>query len=78
MADSSRQSKTITFLEKILDSDDFPLISFKENVKQNYKHSVIKGLGILESIIEDISDGNFNPKETPILNNCSKQLRNFK
>lgn len=30
------------------------------------KYGVIKGLGILESIIEDISDGNFNLKETPI------------
>lgn len=31
------QSKSITFLEKILDFDDFCLISFKENVRQNYK-----------------------------------------
>lgn len=49
------QSKTIVFLEKILDKEDFRLINFKEKVEINYEYCVIEGLGILESLIEDIN-----------------------
>lgn len=75
------QSKTIVFLEKILDSEDFRLINFKENVKTNYKYSVVEGLGILESLIEDIEDGNFNLENNNVQSNSDelieKILNNF-
>lgn len=75
------QSKTIVFLEKILDSEDFRLINFKENVKSNYKYSVVEGLGILKSLIEDIESGNFYFEQKPIQNDADdsieKILNNF-
>ena len=75
------QSKTIIFLEKILDSEDFRLINFKENVKTNYASHVVKGLGILKSLIEDIEDENFNLESKYVQSNydeiIEKILNNF-
>lgn len=75
------QSKTIVFLEKILDAEDFRLKNFKEKVKINYEYSVVDGLGILESLIEDIKGNNFDLNATPIQYNATdiveKILNNF-
>ena len=53
------QSKTIVFLEKILKPDDFRLIKFKEEVKTNYYADAKIGVGILESLVEDIESNDF-------------------
>lgn len=53
------QSKTIVFLEKILKPDDFRLIKFKEEVKTNYYNDTKIGVGILESLVEDIESNDF-------------------
>lgn len=75
------QSKTIVFLEKILDKEDFRLINFKEKVKKNYEYSVDEGLGIVKSLIEDIEGENFDLKIAPIQDNATetveKILNNF-
>lgn len=71
------QSKTIIFLEKILNPEDFRLINFKENVRNNYKHSVIEGLGILKSLIEDIEDGNFKLESKYVQKNSDEIIENI-
>lgn len=75
------QSKTIVFLQKILDKEDFRLINFKEKVGINYEYCVIDGLGILKSLIEDIEEDNFDLKIDLIQNNATetieKILNNF-
>ena len=53
------QSKSIAFLEQILGTDDFRLKKFKEEVRNNFYDHVQIGIGILESIIEDIDRNNF-------------------
>ena len=74
------KSKCITFLESILPEDDFRLIYFKENMEHNYKYTAIEGNSIIESLIEDISENNFNIKnatKTTPNKDIEKILNNF-
>ena len=63
------QSKCIVYLENILKPTDFRLNNFKENVKHNYEYSVIEGLGILKSLIEDIEEDIIDLNEDNLSNN---------
>ena len=74
------KSKCITFLESILPADDFRLMYFKEDMEHNYKYTAIEGNSIIESLIEDISENNFNLKKitkTDPKQNLEKILNNF-
>ena len=73
--------KCISYFDQILKEDNHRLIEFQNKVQTNKYHDVKMGLAILESTMEDISDGNFNLKETFIQNNfydtIEKILNNF-
>ena len=75
------KSKCIIFLESILPPKDFRLISFKEKVDNSYEYSVVEGNGIIESLIEDIKEGNFyskwNLSQSTSNQNIEKILKNF-
>ncbi|MFD2574684.1 hypothetical protein ACFSUS_28910 [Spirosoma soli] len=51
------QSQVLHYLQTNLSNDNQYVISFRENVKRGFKSSVEQGIGILKSLIEDISLG---------------------
>lgn len=51
--------KTINFLQ-IISIDEFRFNTFKNELDHNYFHLAEKGVSILESIIEDVEDGNLD------------------
>ncbi len=53
------QSQVMNYLQSNLPSDNTYLISFKEQVKKGYRGSVEAGMGILESLKEDVELGSF-------------------
>ena len=63
------QSKCSAFLEELLDSQNFRLKKFKETVESCEYRQTVKGMAILESLIEDIKDGNFTLKDKKINEN---------
>ena len=71
------QSKCIIFLEQILKPDDFRLNNFKNKVKTNYYYQVIAGIGIIDSLIEDIEDGNFEQEINMTENNSNEIIENI-
>jgi hypothetical protein len=54
---ASWQTQVINYLRSNLPVDNQYLISFTENVKDGYRSSVEKGVGILESVKEDVNLG---------------------
>jgi hypothetical protein len=54
---ASWQTQVINYFRSNLPADNQYLISFIENVKEGYKSSVEKGVGILESVREDLNLG---------------------
>ena len=62
------KSKCISFLEKILNESDYRLSSFKDHLDENIDSNVDKGLGLLQSIIDEIEDGTFNFKNLEVQN----------
>ena len=71
------QSKCIIFLKQILKPDDFRLNNFKNKVKTNYYYQVIAGIGIIDSLIEDIEDGNFEQEINMTENNSNEIIENI-
>lgn len=62
------KSKCISFLEKILNESDYRLCSFKNHLEENIYSNVDKGLGLLQSVIDEIEDGTFNFKNVEVQN----------
>ncbi|MEA1885960.1 MAG: hypothetical protein U9N72_01965, partial [Bacteroidota bacterium] len=71
------QSQTINFLQTNLPADSTYLTSFKDQVDEGYRGSVEAGIGILESLKEDIELGSFEIVEPENKPNPIKPLVNI-
>ena len=63
------KSKCISYFNQILKVDDDRLIDFKDEVQTNRYADAKRGMAILESIIEETKEGNYNFKENLIEKN---------
>lgn len=71
------QSQTINFLQSNLPTDNTYLTSFKDQVDNGYRGSVDAGIGILESLKEDVELGAFEMKDIDSKPNPIEPLLNI-